>query len=644
MEKPNYKVLFNRGKIGSLELKNRTVMTSMVVNYATEDGAVTEQYKDYLGERAKGGVGLIITECAYVHPRGKGFANNLGIDKDNLISGLKELTKVVHEGGAKIAMQLYHAGRQTSSPVIGCAPLAPSPIPTPGGEVPKEATIEQIQELIEAFGEGARRAKEAGFDAVEIHGTHGYIINEFLSPYSNKREDEYGKDFEGRLRFALEVLQKIKEKVGTPFPVIYKLNGDEFVEGGLTLEVTKKIAQRLEEAGTDAFHITQGVYESVYCAIEPMAMSRGCTVHLAEGVKKVVNVPVITTGRINRPELAEEVIEKGKADFVGMGRAYLADAKLPNKALKGKIDDIRVCIACNQKCVGELLAGGVVGCTLNIRTGREREFPMSRVDKAKKVLVVGAGPAGLEAARVAALKGHRVDLYEKEEKIGGQVNLISLTPEREEFKEAILYYEHQIPKLGINLVLNHSLSAKEIADMSPEVVIFATGATPSFPDIPGIDSSQVVTAWDAIKGKCTLGEKIVVLGGGSVGVSTTDFLREKGKKVVIIEMLEDIALDMEPLTKMMLIKKLTSDSKVKIWANTKVTKITPEGVVVERGWEKIVLKEIDNVVLALGAKPNSNLADDLKEKLSCCYLIGDAKKPRKITEAIEEGFEVAYNI
>ena len=644
MERPNYKILFNSGKIGSLELKNRIVMTSMVVNYATEDGAVTEQYKDYLKERAKGGVGLIIVEATYVHPWGKGFPNNLGIDKDSLISGLKELTKVVHDGGAKIAMQLYHAGRQTSSPVIGCEPLAPSPIPTPGGEVPKEATIEQIQELIEAFGEGARRAKEAGFDAVEIHGTHGYIVNEFLSPYSNKREDEYGKNFEGRLRFALEILQRVKEKVGTFFPVIYKLNGDEFVEGGLTLEVTKKIAQRLEEAGADAFHVTQGVYESVYYAIQPMAMPRGCMVYLAEGVKKVVNVPVITTGRINHPELAEEIIEKGKADFVGMGRAHLADAELPNKTLRGEIDDIRVCIACNQKCIGQLLAGDVVGCTLNARMSREREFPMNRVDKSKKVLVVGAGPAGLEAARVAALKGHRVDLYEKEEKIGGQVNLIFLTPGREEFKEAILYYEHQIPKLGINLVLNHPLSAKEIIDMSPEVVIFATGATPSFPDIPGIDSPQVVTAWDVIKGKCALGEKIVVLGGGSVGVSTADFLREKGKKVIIIEMLEDIALDMEPLTRMLFMKKLTFDSKVKIWANTKVTKISPEGVIVERGWEKIVLKNIDNVVLALGAKSNSDLADDLKEKLSCYHLVGDAKKPRKVTEAIEEGFEVAYNI
>ncbi|MFQ6067159.1 MAG: tRNA-dihydrouridine synthase, partial [bacterium] len=418
MNKPYYEMLFRPGKIGSLELKNRIVMPPMVTNYATREGAVTEQYKDYLRERAKGGVGLVIVEATYVHPWGKGFINNLGIDRDELIPGLRQLAEVVHDVGAKIAIQLYHAGRQTSSKTTGCQPIAPSPIPTPGEEeIPKEATIEEIREVVEAFGEGARRAKEAGFDAVEIHGTHGYIINEFLSPYSNKREDEYGKDFEGRLRLAWEVLQRIKEKAGSEFPVIYRINGDECVEGGLTLEVTKRIAKRLQEAGADAFHVTAGVGESNYNSVQPMAMPRGCKAHLAAGVKEVVSVPIINAGRINHPSIAEEILEQNKADFVAMGRALLCDPEMPNKSLSKNIEDIRICIACNQKCISELVGEeeGPIGCILNVRTGREAEFPIRRVDQKKKVLIVGAGPAGLEAARIAALRGHRVDLFEKDE-------------------------------------------------------------------------------------------------------------------------------------------------------------------------------------------------------------------------------------
>ena len=647
MSGDGYKMLFSTGKIGSLELKNRIIMPPMVTNYATEDGAVTEQYKDYLRERANGGVGLIIVEATYIHPWGKGFVNNLGVDRDELVPGLRELTEVAHGAEVKIAIQLYHAGRQTSSKTSGYHPIAPSPIPTPGEEeIPREATIEEIQGVVEAFGEGARRAKEAGFDAVEVHGTHGYIINEFLSPYSNKREDEYGKDFEGRLRLALEVLQRIKEKAGNEFPVIYRINGDECVEGGITLEVTKRIAKRLEEAGADAFHVTAGVGESSYNSVQPMAMPRGCKAHLAQGVKQVVNVPIISAGRINHPEVAEEILEQNKADFVAMGRALLCDQEMPNKALEGEIDDIRVCIACNQKCINKLLGAEQepIGCALNVRTGREAEFPMTKVDKKKKVLIVGAGPAGLEAARVAALRGHRVDLFEKEERIGGQINLISSVPGREEFKEVISYYQSQIPKLGINLVLNHPVSAEEIEGMSPDVVIFATGATPLVPDLPGIDSPQVVRAWDVIRGECALGERVVVLGGGSVGACTVDSLRKLGKKVTIVEMLEDIALDMEPLTRKLFIKELISDGKVEIWTGTRISEISEEGILVERGWEKILLRDIDNVVLALGATSNKDLIDKLAGKLRNYHVVGDAKKPRKVTEAVEEGFEAAYRI
>lgn len=637
-----YDLLLSPGKIGSMELKNKIVMPPMVTNFATKK----EQYKAYLKERAAGGVGLIILEATYTHPSGKGFFNNLSIDRDELISDLRELTEALHEAGTKVAIQIFHAGRQTSSRITERRLLAPSPIPTPDEEeIPKEMTLEEIREIIESFGEAARRAQAAGFDAVEVHGTHGYLINEFLSPYSNRREDTYGGDFEGRLKFVLEILQVVREKTGGNFPIIYRINGDECVEGGLTLVDAQKIAKRLE-AYVDCFHVTAGVAESNYNSIPPMSMPRGCKAYLAAGIKEVVSVPVIAAARINHPRVAEDILSQNKADFVAMGRALICDPELPTKVSKGQTDDLRICIACNQKCIDRLVGAepGPVSCVLNVRTSRELEFPMRKSASKKNVLIVGAGPAGLEAARVAAIRGHRVELFEKNKEIGGQINLVARVPGREEFKEVIAYYTYQLARSDIKLVLNHVLTAQDVKDIAADVVIFATGANFLFPDLPGVDSAHVVAAWDVLKGECNLGERVVILGGGSVGLSIADLLRRQGKKVSIIEMMNEIASDMESLTRRLFMKELVSDEKVRVWTNTKVVEINDQGITVERGWEKFILKEVDNVVLALGAKSNRDLVDELAGKLRNYYLIGDAKKPRKVTEAIEEGFEVAYRI
>jgi len=633
--------------IGPMKVKNRFVMSPMVTNYADSDGAVNERFRAYHQTRAKGGVGLITVEATYVHPGGKGFQNQLGIYKDELIPGLKSLTEAVHGCGAKIAVQLYHAGRQTTSKVTGMSVVAPSPIPCPvKQEMPRELSLDEITELVEAFGQAARRAKEAGFDAVEIHGAHGYLLNQFLSPYSNKRTDEYGGAFENRMRFPLEVVQKVREEVGEDLAVVYRMSAEEYVPGGLTLEDTRVFARKLVEAGIDALHISGGVYESSAMIIQPAAIPQGCFVENAAAIKEAINgeVPVIVVGRIKDPVMAEQILREGKADLVAMGRALLADPELPKKVSEGKVEEIRKCIGCNQGCIDRLFQDLDITCLANALTGYETEFDIETpAEKKKKVLVIGGGPGGLEAARVAALRGHEVVIYEKQAKLGGQMRIAAVPPHKEEINDLTDFLINQVKKSDIVIEMGREADERKVQEIRPDAVIVATGSKPIIPEIPGIDQEKVVTAHEVLMGLVSVGEKVVIIGGGLVGCETAEFLADQGKQVTVVEMLDDIAIDVGSLNRALLLDRM-AEKKIAVLTKSKVREITADGLVIEKeeGTEEIT--GIDTVVVAVGSRPRNNLLKSLEGQDIPVYAIGDCVKPRKIIEAIHEGFRRAYSL
>lgn len=639
--------IFEPIQINSLELKNRLVVPAMGTNFANPDGTVSERLKDYLVARADGGFGLIITEITAISPYGKGSPVQLSIWDDKFIPGFRDLAKAIHAKEAKVAVQLYHPGRQTLSFLTGRPLVAPSAIPCPVcREIPKELTVEEIWELEEQFAEGARRAKEAGMDAVEIHGAHGYLIAQFMSGYANHRSDAYGGDLEGLLRFPIEIIHKIRETVGADYPIIFRLSGDERVAGGRTIQETKTIIPLLEQAGVNAFHVSTGVYASFDYITAPMAIPPGYNVSAASEVKKATSVPVITVGRINDPRMAEEILKEGQADLVAMGRASLADPELPKKAAAGNYDDIRWCIACNQGCIDRLfdLEKICISCLVNPTVGKEREMALIPAPQSKRVLVVGGGPAGMEVARVAALRGHEVYLYEKEEKLGGQFKLAAVPPCKQEITKIINYLSIQIKKAGVKVALGQEVTEKTIDNLQPDAIVIATGGTPVIPDIPGIEEEGVVTAFDVLGGKVTPGRSILVIGGGMVGCETADFLGQiMGCRVTLVEALPRVAQDVGGSTRYFLLQRLAQE-KASIITSASVKRFVKDGVILERNGKEKTLSGFDTIVLATGIAPVNKFASKIRGRVKEMYVIGDAKQPRKALDAIAEAAEIGRKI
>lgn len=642
----NFKIL-QPLMIGTMQLRNRFVMPAMVTNLASADGAVTQQFKAFHAARAKGGVGLIILEATYVQSGGKAFQCELGIDDDTLISGLKELTDTVHAYGAKIAVQLNHAGRQTNSALTGAPVVAPSPVPCPiKREIPRELTRKEIRELVEAYGEAARRARDAGFDAVEIHGAHGYLINQFLSPYSNKRTDEYGGTARNRMKFPLEVVAHVRAKVGNDFPVIYRISAEEYVAGGLTIEETKVFSRILAEAGVDAIHVSGGVYESATMIVQPMAIKQGCFIDNASEIKKEVRgqIPVIVTGRIKDPLMAERILQEENADLISMGRAVLADPELPNKVLEGRFSAIRRCIGCNQGCIDRIFKDQNIQCLANATAGSEVELEMTATErKAKTVMIIGGGPGGMEAARVAAVRGHQVFLYEENDKLGGNLLTAAVPPHKQDLNDLTNWLIHQIHSLGVTVTTGKAASLSEIERIQPDCIIFATGAIPIIPDIPGLKSKNAITAHDLLNERASVGLKVAVIGGGLVGCETAEYLSERGKQVTIFEMLNEVAADAGQSSRSLMLKRLAIN-RVEIFTRTKVREISEAGIIIEKNGKLANVGEFDSIVLAVGLKPDHHLAAILEQRGVTYFTIGDCVKPRNILDAIHEGYRVAYKL
>lgn len=647
--------LFSPIRIGSIEVRNRIVMPPMGTGLGEPGGFVTERHMAYYEARAKGGVGLVIVEVTTVNPTRKYAPMTLALDHDRFIPGWTALVRAVHSHGAKIATQLLDPGPESSAMFSGTEPRGPSPVAARTiRELPKELSVDEIKGVVEDFGEAARRGREAGLDAVEVHAAHGYcMIGSFLSPFFNKRTDRYGGDLEGRARLLVEIIQAIKGRAGEDFPVIVRLSGEDRIPGGRTIQETQFIAPMLVEAGADALEISSGtVPHAFWAVIPPSGTPLALNASLAEAVKRVVPVPVICVGRINTPQVAEFVIASGKADLVSMGRALIADPELPNKAASGRLHEIIPCVGDNHGCLSGPMRGRPSRCTVNPAMGREREMVPIPAARPKRVLIAGGGPAGLQAAQWAALRGHEVRLFEKQRKLGGQVNLASVPPFMQELSKLIQYLALQVREAGVHVELGVEVTPGLVQAEGAEVVVVATGALPvSRLDIPGAEGDRVVTAWDVLEGRAaTSAKRVLIIGGGLVGCETADFLAETGDnpfvgrtEVVVVEVMDEVARDMPYGPRHLLMERLRAKG-VKIFTSATVKEIREREVLVATDRLEERIPEVDWIVMAVGARPLDDLSQRIRDMVPEVYVIGDAKRPRKILDATTEGAEVGLKI
>ena len=664
--------LFEPITIKHLRIKNRIYLPAMHLGMA-DNFEVTDRILGFYEARAKGGAGMITVGYATIDEF-SGNTLNIGAHKDEFIPGLKKLSDVITSNGARSCVQLNHAGRYNFSFFMnGNPPVAPSAIASRmTRETPRALTIDEIETTVENFAKAAKRVKDAGYDAVEVlHGT-GYLISEFLSPLTNCREDEYGGSFENRIRFGLTVMEKIRDYVGSDFPLIVRMNGNDFMPDGQGRTELREYAKALvERAGVDALCINVGWHEARVPQITA-AVPRGAFAYLSRGIKEVVDVPVIASHRINDPDTAREMIADDMCDMVAMGRSLIADPYFPEKAKTGREKEIIHCVACAQGCFDNLFKLKHVECLCNPVAGYERERTITKSETPKKVMVIGGGAAGMNAAIAAFDRGHSVSLYEKQDHLGGQLYLAAAPPGRSEFAELAKDLEKQVLCRNINVYLNHGVDEQTIRKENPDHIILATGGKPMTPPVPGIERSHVVQAWDVLGKKVYTGRRVVVVGGGAVGVETALLLAEKGtltgetlkflmvnraedmetlydlsikgtKKVVLIEMIDKIGKDFGKTTRWGMLQDV-SRFGIETRVATKAVEITNDGIRVETGDNVVEEIGADTIVIAAGARPDNALESLIKELQIACSVVGDAKGIGQAFDAVHQGFMAGADV
>jgi 2,4-dienoyl-CoA reductase (NADPH2) len=666
----HFPFLFSPIRVNGMVLKNRIVMTAMHLGY-TPQGEVTDQLVEFYAERARGGVGLIVVGGCPIDEFG-GMVGMIALHHDRFIPGLQRLTATVKGSGAKIAAQLYQAGRYTHSAMIGGRkPFSASAVRSRlTGEIPRALELEEIPGVQDKFAEAAVRAQEAGFDAVEILGSAGYLICQFLSPITNLRNDRYGGSLENRMRFGLEVVEKVRRAVGPDYPVIIRLAGNDFMEGSHTNREAAIFAPELEKTGIDLFDVTGGWHETRVPQLT-MHVPPAAFAYLAQGIKSAVKAPVIASNRINDPRLGEEIIRCGEADMVTMARALIADPDLPNKTGDGRESLIYHCIGCNQGCFDRIFQLRPVTCLVNPRAGMESDTRVTQAKRTKKVLVIGGGPAGMKAACTAAERGHDVLLAEKGKFLGGQLILNESIPGRKEMVTAAKDLASNLRALPVKIFLSTEADASFIKQVVPDVVILATGAVPLLPDIPGIRADKAVLARDLLSGKAGTGKHVVVIGGNAVGLETALYLASQGtisaevlhflvtnkaesmdtietllnkgnKEVRVVEMMKKAGQDIGSSTRWTVMAELHRLG-VEILTGTRAVEITAEGVMVEKEENRHFLPA-DTVVIATGSASENRLAVELKPLVPEILVVGDAREPRNALDAVRDGLLAGLKI
>jgi 2,4-dienoyl-CoA reductase (NADPH2) len=645
------KNLFTTIKIGPLELPNRIIMPAITTLFDVEENS---RWVDFYAERARGGAGLLIVGgLQTLFPGRISRLGKVHLYEDRFIPRLSELTAAVHRYKAKVAAQLathnYWAknGKAESAEYIGPSEVD---IPTTGLHpayctdecLPRvrALTVEEIVAIEEAVGDAAERAKKAGFDAVELLVAAGNLFNRFLNPCTNRRTDEFGGTLENRTRIVVDTIAIIKKKVGRNFPLICRISALDMVPWGLDLESWKEIAAAIEKAGVHALSIYPGWHETRQPRHQ-MCVPRGNFVYLAQAIKQVVDIPVAANIRINDPRLADQIITEGKADLIAMGTPLIADPDLPNKARENRLDDIRMCGGCCN-CWDRLVSGEPIDCSVNARVGREEGHPIIRAAKPKRLCVIGGGPGGMEAARVAALRGHRVRLFEKKDRLGGQLVYAVLPPHKQEWANLIRYLSKQLQKLEVDIRLNTEFTLETLENEKPDAVIVAAGAMPIIPDIPGIKGNNVVTALEVLEGSKDVGQNVAVVGGGAIGCETAEYLQQGGKQVTILEMLDGIGKDISQWNRWVILDRVSNS--VRVETGVKVEEICENGIKATKAGKYPKFYEMDSAVIAVGMRPVVSIANDLEGKVTSLYVVGDCAKLGRIRDAIAGGFQAAVEI
>lgn len=642
-----YKNLFEPIKIGNKVIKNRFVMPAMDSGTTTEAHIFSEQSMAYFAARAKGGFGLMISEYMSIAKEGIGNPREVGLWDDSNLENLKQLCNIIHESNGTVFAQLHHSGMMCIEKNTHVQPAGPSAISSPNYLEPvREYTNPEVYTLIELFAQAAQRAKKAGFDGVEVHGAHGYLIAQFLSKAMNKRVDEFGGSYENRFRFAEQIIRRIKVVCGLDYPILFRLSAEEFMDAGCTIQDAMIYAALAEEAGADAIHVSTGTGIGGNI-VTPLYVSSGFNVENAAKIKEVVKIPVIAVGRINDPILAEQIIATQKADLISLGRQSVCDPEFPNKVYEGRTDEIFTCTGCMQRCYyskGYDETDTGISCMINPFSGKENRWKITPSHVKRNIIIAGAGPAGLEAAWILAKRGHCVTVFEKEAVPGGCYRLAAVPPKKQDLAKTIHTYTVLCRKYGVDLRFQQEANAELIKQKQPDAVILATGSKPLLPGIPGLHKDACIKANDILGGKQIIAnQKVLIIGGGLVGCETAEFLHMYHNDITIVDMEATFAKEAVKRSRAVLMQRLKENQTI-LHANTRVLEIYSDGIRALQQGKEITLQGYDNVIIALGSQSYNPLEKEVREFCDEVYVIGDAKRARDAKTAIYEAAIIGMEI